>query len=230
MKPWLASTHFPRPPDRNANGFVVMCGVQAKHHRIDLISHRSTRGQCRVEERKCGRLETNRLVLTAATFEHICAEMESPQHLARLLGTRVEPGWPPGDYDRGAQEFFCSRLKECGKSAVGWYVWYAVRRKEDSQLSTLVGAGGYFGPPDEKGEVEIGFSMMPSSRGHGYATEMSKALVSNAFAGTRVQRIVAHTTPANVASVKVLMKSGFSYVCRDRESGTDLFQIFRSPP
>ena len=181
-----------------------------------------------MQERECGRLETGRLVLIAATLEHICAEMESPQRLARLLATRVEPGWPPGDYDRGAQEFFCSRLKECGLSVVGWYVWYAVGREEGGQRSKLVGAGGYFGPPDEKGEVEIGFSVMPSSRGHGYATEMSAALVSNAFEDNRVQRIVAHTTPDNIGSVKVLVKSGFSYVCRDPESGTDLFQILRS--
>jgi RimJ/RimL family protein N-acetyltransferase len=112
-------------------------------------------------------------------------------------------------------------------SVVGWYVWYAVRREEENQSSILVGAGGYFGPPNEGGEVEIGFSVMPSMRGHGYASEMTKAFVSNAFSDLRVQKVIAHTTPDNMASVKVLTKSGFYYVCRDR-SGTDVFEILRS--
>lgn len=178
-------------------------------------------------ETKSGRLRTNRLELTAATLDHISAEMESSEHLVRLLGTQVEPGWPPGEYDRDAQEFFCCRLKEGGMSVVGWYVWYAVRREEENQPSILVGVGGYFGPPDEGGEVEIGFSIMPSTREHGYATEMTKALVSNAFSDLRVQKVVARTTSDNMASVKVLVKSGFRYVCQDL-SGSDVFEILRS--
>lgn len=172
-------------------------------------------------------LRTNRLELEAATFYHISAEMESSEHLARLLRTRVEPGWPPGEYDRDAQEFFGCRLKEESMSVIGWYIWYAVRREEEDRPSLLVGAGGYFGPPSEKGEVEIGFSMMPSSQGYGYATEMAKALVSNAFADTRVHRIIAHTTPDNIASVRVLTKSGFRYVHQDQVSGNDLFEVLR---
>lgn len=173
-------------------------------------------------------LGASHLDLTAATLDHIKAEMESSEHLARLLGTQVEPGWPPGEYDSAAQEFFGCRLKEGGMSVVGWYVWYAVQREEEGRSSMLVGAGGYFGPPNEKGEVEIGFSVMPSSQGRGYATEMAKALVSNAFGDIRVRRIVAHTTPGNIASVTVLMKSGFRFVCRNQESGNDLFQIIVS--
>lgn len=180
-----------------------------------------------MEEPRRGTLLTNRLELTAATLDHISAEMESPEHLVRLLETHVEPGWPPGEYDRDAQEFFGCRLKEEGASGVGWYVWYAVRREEECQPSILVGAGGYFGPPSEEGEVEIGFSIMPSLRGHGYATEMTEALVLNAFRDLRVQKVVARTTPDNKASVKVLMRAGFRHICPDR-SGNDVFEIIRS--
>ncbi len=180
-----------------------------------------------VEEPRNGMLRTNRLELTAATLDHIHAEIESPEHLVRLLGTQVESGWPPGDYDRDAQEFFSFRLKEGGTSVVGWYLWYAVRREEEGQPSILVGAGGYFGPPNEGGEVEIGFSMMPSMRGYGYATEMTEALVSNAFRDIRIHKVIARTTSDNMASVKVLMKSGFRYVCRD-QSGNDVFEILRN--
>lgn len=177
-------------------------------------------------EPKSGRLRTNRLELTAATLDHISAEMESPEHLARLLETRLESGWPPGEYDRDAQEFFVSRIREGGTPVVGWYVWYAVRR-EENQPSILVGAGGYFGPPNEAGEAEIGFSIMPSARRHGYATEMASALVSSAFSDLRVRKIIARTTSDNIASVKALVKSGFRYVCQD-QSGNDVFETLKS--
>ncbi len=172
-------------------------------------------------------IPTHRLELTAATIDHIFAEMESSERLAQLLGTQVESGWPPGEYDRDAQEFFACRLKEGGASVVGWYVWYAVQREKENQTSILVGAGGYFGPPNEAGEVEMGFSIMPSVRGDGYATEMTRALVSNAFRDIRVNKVIARTTSENIASVKVLMKSGFSCVCRD-QSGNDVFEILRN--
>lgn len=173
------------------------------------------------------RLRTDRLQLIAATFEHVCAEMESPEDLVRLLGTQVDAGWPPGEYDRDAQEFFRDRLKECGPPVVGWYGWYAIAREERDRPSTLVGTGGYLGPPNEKGEVEIGFSMMPLWQGRGYATEMAEALVAKAFADLRVRKVLARTASGNTASIKVLLKCGFRRLRKDHESGYDLFQILR---
>jgi [ribosomal protein S5]-alanine N-acetyltransferase len=173
-------------------------------------------------------LRTNRLELVAATLDHVCAKLESPECLASLLGAGVEPGWPPGEYDRSAQELFRDRLTEGGVSAIGWYLWYALRCQEPHRLSLLVGAGGYLGPPGEEGEVEIGFSVMPSLQSQGYATEMAEALVRNAFADVRVRKVVAHTTPDNASSIRVLTKSGFRCVGRERESGSILFQISRS--
>lgn len=171
------------------------------------------------------RLSTNRLELVAATLDHVCAELESADRLASLLGARVEPGWPPGEYDRDAQLFFRDRLKEGGASATGWYCWYVLRHGTPAQAPVLVGACGYFGPPREEGIVEIGFSVLPAWQNRGYATDSARLLVRNAFADRRVREIIAHTTPMNVASCKVLEKCGFKYVCREAESGNDLFAI-----
>jgi RimJ/RimL family protein N-acetyltransferase len=177
---------------------------------------------------KTVKLSTNRLELVAATLDHICAELEAPERLASLLNAQVEPGWPPGEYDRNAQEFFRDRLKEGGVAVIGWYSWYAVRRGSPYQPSVLVGAGGYFGPPNEEGEVEIGFSVMSVWQGLGYAIEMAEALIENAFTDIRVKKVIAHTTPVNLASCKVLEKCRFRYVCRDEESGNNLFEILRN--
>lgn len=174
-------------------------------------------------------LSTQRLELIAATLEHICAELEAPERLASLLSAQVEPGWPPGEYDRDAQEFFRDRLKEGGSAAIGWYSWYAVRRATPAQPPVLVGAGGYFGPPGETGEVEIGFSVMPAWQGLGYATEIASALVERAFTDVRVNKVIAHTATGNLASRKVLEKCGFRYAGLDANSDDSLFEIRRNP-
>lgn len=180
-----------------------------------------------MNEPKSVKLSTNRLELIAATLDHLCAEIEAPDRLASLLNVRVEAGWPPGEYDRDAQEFFRDRLQEGGTSAIGWYGWYAVQRGNSNRPSVLVGAGGYFGPPNEEGEVEIGFSIVSAWQGLGYATEIAQRLVENAFADRRVKKTIAHATPINLASSRVLEKSGFQYVCTEEDSGNNLFEIRR---
>lgn len=174
------------------------------------------------------KLSTNRLELVAATLDHVYAELETVERLALLLKAHVEPGWPPGEYDRDAQVFFRDRLKEGGTSVIGWYCWYALRRGSPYQSPVLVGAGGYFGPPSEEGVVEIGFSILPRWQNLGYATELAELLIKNAFTDSRVQKVIAHATLMNLASCKVLQKCGFNYVCRDEESDNNLYAIIRN--
>ncbi len=176
------------------------------------------------------RRATPRLDLVAATLEHVAAELESPARLAVLLDAEVEAGWPPGEYDREAQVFFRDRLAEGGDAAVGWFGWYAVRRADAGRRAVVVGAGGFLGPPDDDGEVEIGFSVVDSWRGHGYASEMAEALVGVALADRRVARIVAHTTEANVASCGVLRRVGLRRVGAGPEPGSVRFELGRPAP
>jgi ribosomal-protein-alanine N-acetyltransferase len=154
-------------------------------------------------------MQTARLTLVPATAEHVRAELASRAELAAMLGAEVPASWPPGEYDRGAQEYFLARLEEGGDALVGWLGWYAVRHADDAAPATVVGAGGYFGPPDDDGGVEIGYSMTPEWRGRGYARELVAALVAHAAALPGVRRVVAHTTDANPASIAVLERAGF---------------------
>jgi ribosomal-protein-alanine N-acetyltransferase len=170
------------------------------------------------------KISTGRLELVAATLDHVRAELESPERLAALLETEVGPDWPPGEYDRDAQEFFLDCLQKGGSAVVGWYGWYAIRQE---QPSVLVGAGGYLGLPLENGEVEIGFSVVDKWQGAGYATEMAAALIIRAFTDPRAQKVIAHTTPQNTASCKVLEKLGLRAVSSDEESGNIRFEIPR---
>ena len=152
---------------------------------------------------------TNRLVLIAATPDHLRAELVSPEQLGILLQTEVPQGWPPGEYDEGAQRLFLERLTAGGAEVVGWWVWYALLRRGSQRAGPLIASGGFFGPPNEAGVVEIGYSVHPNWQSQGFATELVGELVRYAFEDVRVRRIIAHTTRQNPASCKVLEHLGF---------------------
>jgi RimJ/RimL family protein N-acetyltransferase len=57
---------------------------------------------------------------------------------------------------------------------------------------------------------EIGISLLPEARGHGYGTEAQRLLVRYLFAHTPVHRIEAATDAGNVAEQRALEKAGFT--------------------
>ena len=84
---------------------------------------------------------------------------------------------------------------------------FFVHRAEDD---VVVGElGGAFVAP---GVVEIGYEVVASCRGRGYATDAVRALVSHARERDDVERVVGHTPLERPASGRVLEKAGFVLV------------------
>ncbi len=54
---------------------------------------------------------TGRLLLVAATPDHLRTELDSPSKLGFMLNADVPADWPPGEYDRKAQEFFLDLME-----------------------------------------------------------------------------------------------------------------------
>ena len=172
-------------------------------------------------------LYTQRLTLIAATLEHVRTELEAPEQLSTLLDALVSSEWPPGQYDRDAMEFFRARFEEGGKEVEGWYGWYAIREDNLRRPRSLVGAGGYFGPANSEGVVEIGYSVLPEWRRMGYASEIVQALLERAFSHDQVTKVIAHTTESNPASIGVLLRCGFTVVGLGQEPGVLRFERSR---
>ena len=61
-------------------------------------------------------------------------------------------------------------------------------------------------------EVELGYRLLKSAWGKGYATEGSRALIHKGFAALGVQRVVAFTMVVHVASRRVMEKAGLRLV------------------
>ena len=131
---------------------------------------------------------TSRLRLVPSTQALLGLEMDDMQAFEKLLGVSIPEDWPPGEYDRDAMQFFIEKLQEGGPA-------------------TLIG-GGYLGPPDQTGTVELGYSISERWRGQGLAQELVTALVDNALK-SGATKIIAHTGSDNSASIAVLRRCGF---------------------
>jgi ribosomal-protein-alanine N-acetyltransferase len=67
-------------------------------------------------------------------------------------------------------------------------------------------------PPDELGVLEMGYSIVPSHRRRGFASEAATALALWAHRQPHVSRLIARCEPDNVASIRTLENAGFERV------------------
>lgn len=73
-----------------------------------------------------------------------------------------------------------------------------------------IGDAGTHGPPDEHGDVEIGYGLAEPSRGRGLASEFVTALADHILAREGVRRVVARAVLAeNLPSRRALERAGF---------------------
>jgi RimJ/RimL family protein N-acetyltransferase len=98
-----------------------------------------------------------------------------------------------------------------------WSVWLFSR----VDIGDIVGGGGFAGPPDDQGAVQIGYSVYEPHQGQGFATEAVRALVDWAFEQPAVNAVRATIPPWNAPSVRVATKLGMQQVGvgRDDEVG-----------
>jgi RimJ/RimL family protein N-acetyltransferase len=163
---------------------------------------------------------TARLRLVAGTLELAVAELEDRDRFATLIRADVPPEWPPESL-RDALPFFRDLHQEHPDWA-GWLGWYAIAITEARPV--LCGSVGFKGPPDDAGMVEIGYSLLPSYRHAGLASEMVAGLIGWAGRDPRVRSIEAETTPDNLRSIRVLERNGFEPVGEGIEPGAVRFR------
>ena len=150
---------------------------------------------------------TDRLRLVAATEALAAAEIKDKAEFPKLLGALVPETWPP-DNLRDALVYLYGLHKEHPEWE-GWLSWYAILIDNDYPM--LCGSIGFKGPPDKRGMVELGYSVLPEFEGQGLATEMVAGIVQWVKQQPQVEQIEAETNTDNKASIRVLEKN--SFVC-----------------
>jgi RimJ/RimL family protein N-acetyltransferase len=92
----------------------------------------------------------------------------------------------------------------------------------------VVGHAGFHGPPDERGMVEVGYTVEPAYRRRGYARAMVSELLRWAGSDDRVRVVRASISPANAASLATIAGFGFQKVGEqwDEEDGLEtVFEV-----
>jgi RimJ/RimL family protein N-acetyltransferase len=116
----------------------------------------------------------------------------------------------PFDGDLAALGGFLRATEHSGEQRPFGY--YQIRVRADG---LAVGGVGFKGQPAE-GAVEIGYGLVESARGHGYATEAVAQLMQIA-GDAGVTTIRADTELDNIASSRTLERAGFHQVRADAE-------------
>jgi ribosomal-protein-alanine N-acetyltransferase len=101
--------------------------------------------------------------------------------------------------------------------------WIA-RAALDADTDRVVGHVGFHGPPDERGMVEVAYSVDPAVRRQGYATAMLESALRWATDAPGVSVVRASISPENEASLATLRPFGFEPVGEqwDEEDGLEL--------
>lgn len=169
---------------------------------------------------------TERLLLVPATPELTRAALAGSSTLAASLRAFVPPTWPPTYLDAPALEYTLERLAEEPDNA-GWWLHFILLKGAGDE-HTLIGSGGYKGPPSADGTVEVGYGIVTDHRRYGYASEATRGLLANAFAMPMVKRAIAETLPELTPSIGVLTKCGFRLIGEGSEPGVIRFELTRA--
>lgn len=138
-------------------------------------------------------LTTDRLVLRSWTAAEVTAVVDGarPRHWA-------------GDFPAEGDHVIAGLFAE----HPAWLGPYGHRQIIERTTGLVIGSIGLFWPPSD-GAVEIGYGIVPSRRGHGYAPEASRALTAFALGAPGVHTVHATVELSNPPSIRVLEKSGF---------------------
>ncbi|KAF4342486.1 GCN5-related n-acetyltransferase (GNAT) domain protein [Fusarium beomiforme] len=106
-------------------------------------------------------------------------------------------------------------------------IW--ITRLAITTQGVVVGRAGFHGQPDERGMVEIGYSIDPLHRRQGHARAAVRILLDTAANDPRIQRVRASISPDNVPSMNLVKSFGFQQVGEqwDEEDGLEL--VFELP-
>lgn len=144
-------------------------------------------------------LQTQRLLLrhlTAGDVDDLFS-MDGDARVMRFLGN----GLPPRS--RAECEAGLARSSERYREQPGFGLLHASTRDD----GRFVGACGLFRVPGAE-DIEIAYRLPFACWGHGYATEMARAVLARGFATLGLARVVGLTWPENLASQRVLEKIG----------------------
>jgi RimJ/RimL family protein N-acetyltransferase len=170
-------------------------------------------------------IRTPRLALIAMTPESILAEQSANGDfhlLGEVIGCTIHPEWPHKDWEPHVLTFMLNQFA-VHPDRFGWNRYVSL--PEPSGARTLVGCVGAMGKDDPLTTCEIGWGILPSFEGQGYATEGTLALIDYLCADTSITSFIAHTFPSLPRSIRVMEKCGMIFDGDGEEAGSIRYRL-----
>ena len=149
-------------------------------------------------------LLTERLRIVPLTLSQLDSWLHAVPALERELGCRCQAP-PCGEFGRIVGEQRAVAAGDAEHYLLDTF-WLLIERTGGE----VVGSACFKGPPNADGEIEIGYGLEPGWEKQGYMTEAVRALCAWARQQPGVRHVMAETDPDNLASQRVLQRSGFS--------------------
>jgi RimJ/RimL family protein N-acetyltransferase len=142
------------------------------------------------------RLSLEHLTEDDAAFT--CSLLNDPDFIAHIAdrGIRDEP--------QARQYLLDGPIKSYREHGFGMY---AMRLRNSGETVGMCGLVKRDGLDD----VDIGYALLPSGRGLGYAREAAERVLQHAWEDIRLPRLVAIVSPDNPASIKLLESLGMKF-------------------
>lgn len=154
---------------------------------------------------------TDRLILVPVTLEITHSLMSGNSKVIEELGYKTDIEWPTADTKDILP--IINRTLERDNIPSGFEFWMIVKKEN----MHVIGDIGFYGKPNENGEVEIGYGLVKNERSKGYGFEALKVIMDWLSFQECVKVLKADCLISNAASTRILEKVGMNEIFRNQE-------------
>lgn len=152
-------------------------------------------------------LSAPRLALLAYDRDLAAIQASSRTAFFNAIAVTHEPVWPPAPFEEAAFDWAVKNLAHDAEGQ-GWYGWALLANEGELSPPRLVGIAALIGRPDEEGDVELAFGVLPEFKGRGYAAEAVGALSAWAVQNGAA-RVIVHLDAEDFSAQRTLQQTGF---------------------
>jgi [ribosomal protein S5]-alanine N-acetyltransferase len=150
-------------------------------------------------------IETKRLILKPLTYEQLIKYSKADNSLEEELGVSESGRIISDELREALEQTILPSVADPTKNYLFSTLWTAIAKETNQMVGDLC----FYGEPNEKGEIEVGYGVYEAQRNKGYMTELLCGMISWAETQANVVSIFASTDKDNYSSYKVLQNNNF---------------------
>jgi ribosomal-protein-alanine N-acetyltransferase len=154
-------------------------------------------------------IESDRLKLIPLTHQQLLLCRDDRAVLDKLLGLQASAKQISTSFQQEMAEAMQNRWLPDTLSYPDLYPWYTNWEIVCKSINTAIGSVGFGGYPDDYGQTSVGYVIHEQHRNNGYVTEALVCLLQWGFSFSVLKNVIADTAIDNIASQKVLQRTGF---------------------